>query len=300
MRSRVFALSLFVIAGCDDPLKPVDIIQEPRVLAARMEVEGAPERQSPAPGEAARVRWLLAAPDGDAEAGFALVACPSLPLGRNDVSCTGSAFASVASAPSATPVFDFSVPSDVDVSRSARAALLGVLCPGASGQLEAEAFSCASGEALPVRLDFELASAERSNLNPSFTPDSLSFAGAPWPEQALPSGDCRGSGLRELSASSGEQTLRVTLPPSAREELVQLSSADPARETLTLSHFASAGDLSSAFSVIPSNAEALSAELRWAPPGDAVASGTLVHFWFVVRDGRAGSDFTERAVCVVP
>lgn len=299
MRSRVFALSLFAVAGCDDALKPVDVVQEPRVLAARMEVEGAPERQSPAPGETAHVRWLVAAPDGDPQAGFALAVCSTVLRGRS-LECDGAPFASVSAEAGAEPRLDFVVPSALDVSQRPDAALLGVLCPGANGVFDAGTPRCTSGEPLPVRLDFTLAGGAGDNQNPNFSPDSITLSGEPWPEFAPPAGDCKGSGLRELSVSSGEQPLRITLPATAREDLQQASSADAARETLTLSHVASAGDFSSAFSVIGETAADTAADFSWKPPSDPAPNGTLVRFWFVVRDGRSGSDFTERALCVVP
>jgi hypothetical protein len=43
-------------------------------------------------------------------------------------------------------------------------------------------------------------------------------------------------------------------------------------------------------------------EVIWRhPDADEVPEdGLTVRFWFVVRDGRGGMDWVERAVCVVP
>ena len=49
-----------LLSACNDPLKEVALIHEPRVLAARVEVALEPERASPALGESASVRWLVA------------------------------------------------------------------------------------------------------------------------------------------------------------------------------------------------------------------------------------------------
>jgi hypothetical protein len=44
----------------------------------------------------------------------------------------------------------------------------------------------------------------------------------------------------------------------------------------------------------------ISTEVEWTAPDSDASTGLLVRFWFVVRDLRGGSDFIERAVCVVP
>lgn len=81
---------------------------------------------------------------------------------------------------------------------------------------------------------------------------------------------------------------------------MQKNSADPARESLQLSHFASAGDLSHAFPQLIASDPANRVSFRWTAPSNAPAGGRLVRFWFVARDGRGGSDFTERALWALP
>jgi hypothetical protein len=71
-----FMLGLWLL-GCDDPLKTVELVAEPRVLGARVEVEGEPTRAAPAPGESATVTFLLASPAVAQTLGFALMACPA-------------------------------------------------------------------------------------------------------------------------------------------------------------------------------------------------------------------------------
>src|SRR5688572_1473182 len=79
--------------GCDDPLKRVDLVADTRVLGARVEVQGAPERASPAPGEMATVRWLVA--DGEPEPllGWAFAICEAGPPGGSLPTCAGPPFA---------------------------------------------------------------------------------------------------------------------------------------------------------------------------------------------------------------
>jgi hypothetical protein len=300
MIKRILSVSLLALTGCEDPLKAVDVIEDSRVLAARVEVDGAPERQSPGPGESAHVRWLVAAPNGDPATGFGLLACSSIPQDRGAVRCSGEPFASVGAPPSVEPSFAFTVPAALDLTRNPHMAVLGSLCVAGTGNVDESGARCIDGEALAVRLDFDLASGERFNLNPNLDASALELDDQPWPAAPAPEGDCQGSGLLELSAAGGERRLRVTLPDTARDELPRTNSAAPARETLTISHFASSGDLSSAFSVIGSADALKPVEFTWAPPAALPSGGRLVRFWFVVRDDRGGSDFTERALCIVP
>ena len=80
----------------------------------------------------------------------------------------------------------------------------------------------------------------------------------------------------------------------------QKSSIDAKREEIRLSHFASLGELERPLSeVLPDDAE-VKTSLTWDPPKTVAAEGELVRFWFVVRDLRGGSDFTERMLCLVP
>ena len=42
--------------------------------------------------------------------------------------------------------------------------------------------------------------------------------------------------------------------------------------------------------------------IKWTMParGAIADDGLLVRFWFVLRDGRGGSSYVQRAICVVP
>lgn len=295
------ALLLAALSGCDDPLKPVDTIEEPRVLGARVEVEGDPGRTSPNPGETVHVTWLVAGPEGDPLSGFGLAACSAAPRRRGSTECQGQPFAFGSAEPTSDrPRFDFTVPTELDPSANPLLAVLGSLCPGATGSVDETGASCDGGAELRVSLDFLLATAEDINQNPDFPVDSLTLDGAPWPLSPTASEPCQGQGLPELPYSKSEHTFGIALPESARQPLVQKSSADPTRESLQLSHFASSGDLSSAFSQLIASDPANSVSVRWTAPSDVPAGGRLVRFWFVARDGRGGSDFTERALCALP
>lgn len=292
---------LVALQGCDDPLKPVDIVEEPRVLGARIEVAGDPDRASPHPGEAAHVTWLVATPSGDAVSGFALGACSATPLNAGLSECREAPFTIASAAPSTDrPRFDFTVPAELDPSAAPLLAVQGRLCPESSGSFEGDQARCSDGAGLRVNLDFLVARSDDINQNPNFSADSILLDDAGWPLVPIAGEGCTGLGLPELSYTGDEHTIVVALPDSARQPLVQKSSADPKRESLRIAHFATAGELTSAFSNLLESDPATSVSFGWKAPQDAPAEGRLVRFWFVVRDGRGGSDFTVRALCALP
>lgn len=278
--------------GCDDPLKSVELIEGPRVLGARVEVTDDPERAAPAPGESASVRFLLASPELSQSLGFALLACLAEPGDGARVACAGEPFASIRSKNGQADEagLSFEVPADLDP--QGRVAILGVICP--DGSPSADGRRCA-GDALgtPVQLELELARDGDVNQNPELSTEKLSFDEQAWAEPASFAEDCAGLGLPEVAPSS-KHTIRVALTESDRDPLPHPNKLDPLRESLQLSHFATAGDLTRAFQSIAWDSAELDRRVEWQAPDSA----QLVRFWFVVRDFRGGSAFVERAVCV--
>src|SRR6188768_3793123 len=117
---------LLTFAGCGDPIKRVELIEEPRVLGARAEVMGDPTRATPRPGETLQVRWLVAAPEGDPVSGFALRACSTPRESRGLLRCDSPPFASeVSDAVSENPRFDFRLPADLEPLAHPRIGILG-------------------------------------------------------------------------------------------------------------------------------------------------------------------------------
>jgi len=284
-------LALLLVA-CDDPLKTVELIDEPRVLGARVEVEGEPERAAPEPGQRARARFLLAAPEPLGELGFALMACPAAVRQGGRSECAGKAFASVVSEAgvASEASLDFEVPAELDP--RGRVLVLGVLCPEAS-PIEDGAGCQAGGVAKRVTLELDLSRADDVNHNPTLEPETILFDGEPWSELPAAAGECAGLGYAEVEPSSAH-SLEVALDEADRDALPRPSELDPSRESLQLSHFTTAGDLSRAFESVPWSSGELQRRTSWSAP----AGAGLVQFWLVLRDFRGGSDFVQRAVCV--
>ncbi len=288
-------LGCFLVLGaaaCGDPLKPVELVTEPRVLGARVEVEGAPDRASPLPNESATVRWLVATPELDPPLGWAFEACAAENPGGALPECADAPFASALQADPlpGVPQLVFTVPA---APVADHVAVRGIVCPNGSPLLPSLAsagdVSCSGELGTEVSLDFALGSVEEQNFNPSFGAEGLLLDGALWPEGT----DC------SLLPQVGPRTshaLTMALDAADRDALVQEISVDPPFERLQVSHFVTGGELERAFTVIDAEVSDLTRTISWKAP----AAAALVRFFFVVRDLRGGSDFAERALCVVP
>ena len=131
--------------ACDDPLKKTELVEEPRVLAARIEVEGEPERAAPFPGESATVRFLVAAPELEPALGFALVACHSASSNVGLPSCHSAPFAEserLEPEPGA-PALSFALPEPDAGAARARLLVKGVICPNGAPRVSDDPSRCA-------------------------------------------------------------------------------------------------------------------------------------------------------------
>jgi hypothetical protein len=292
VRKRLgFVLGLWLL-GCDDPLKTVELVEEPRLLAARAAVLDDPGRAAPAPGETASVTFLLASPAVSQTQGFALAACPAAPRRSARSECAAEPFAQIVSADgeSDTVSLSFQVPADLDP--AGRVAVLGIVCPFGSPSDDAQ--SCDGVEpGNHLTFEFELAREDDVNLSPTLEAASLTFDGQEWPDLAAVEGDCAGLGYVEVEAGSSH-SFEVALSEEDRDAVPHAQALDPVRESLQLSHFATGGDLSRAFQSIAWDSDELLRRTTWKAPN---APG-LVRFWLVLRDFRGGADFLERDVCV--
>jgi hypothetical protein len=280
------------LLGCDDPLKTVELIEQPRVLGARVEVTGDTGRAAPAPGESATLTLFVAAPELEPSFGFALAACSAAPRNGARGSCALAPFARILreNAPGAVAALDFEVPADLDP--SGRVLVLGVVCP--NGSPRADAASCDGEHAgTPVQLELELSRPGDVNRNPELPADSITFDDNAWAELPAVDVDCAGLGFPEV-ASGSQHRIDVRLDESDRDALPRPSKLDPSRESLQLSHFISAGDISRAFETIAWDSDELNRHVDWTAP----KTPGLTRAWFMLRDFRGGGAFTARSVCV--
>jgi hypothetical protein len=286
-------------SGCDDPLKSASLIEETRVLGARVEVAGDATRGSPGPGEPASFRLFMAAPNGAPNVAYAFVICGVSPTNSGFPSCKTAPFASVLQPDPSTapPQLAFEVPADLDVTATPHGFANGVVCPDAAAEVDGNGGArCADGPGDAVGFEFDLSGPGQDNNNPNFTADSLTLDGAPW---TATDGAAACAALLPVQAGSSHR-LGVHMQDTDFDALRQVNAEDPARETLLLSQFSSRGTLAHTFvSLTPSTPE-LASEVSWDAPSKADEGGTVAYFYFVIRDSRGGEDFAVRALCVGP
>lgn len=294
--SILAGLGCVTLAGCGEPLGHVELIDKTRVLGAKVVAGADPTRAAPLPGEAAEVTWLVVAPEPDAAFAYALSACIAADSSSDLPHCAGEPFATGASlAPTRdAPRLAFEVPADAP--GDARIVIEGAVCPAGESLLDEGGLDCSDGtRAARVSLDFALDDGNHPNTNPVLT--DITLDGESLAAETAASTDC--AELPSVRAGSGDHALGVELDPVSRDALTPARAGDPTRESLLVSYFITRGALDHALSALDSASTATGTSAVWTPPG-APAEAAPARFIVVVRDGRGGSDFAERRVCVVP
>lgn len=289
--------------ACGDPLKEAQRIEELRVLGAQVRVVDAEQRATPEPGDAVVVEWLLADPSGlPPETLWAMQACAAEDTGYGVPMCRQQPFASAEQAmPAASaPSLAFEVPPRAELEGAERLALLAIFCD--DGELELgpnlEASSCAGARTVQrASLDIFLSDDTDSNDNPDLSEARVELSGDPWPALEGPI-DCEGGALSTLPADG--RAHRITLDPGARAREFQERPLDEvALESLQISHFSTLGALDRRFSNVAPDDSNLEKQLTWTAPKD-IDTTTPATFHFVVRDGRGGTSWLTRTLCVEP
>jgi hypothetical protein len=297
------------LAGCGPTFDPASLIATTRVLGARVEVEGAPDRATPMPGEIADVTWLITSPEATPPLSWAFAVCtPGTVGGQTSLGCQSTPLA-LFQGTDTPPRISMPVPS-ADVLGSATSLVLyGEICSGAGStpifDPQGGVPTCTGGGGTTASVNIPLQLGADANHNPT-ADRAFSFDGQAWP--ALAPGDDPCVVGPKASAGTQDHLIGNTTEGSDRELYTAMLGdppvATPERESLQVSQFTTAGKLQSQFSFVEAtdgNAET-TVDVTWeAPPAAEVpAPGSPVTFTFVVRDDRGGIDWTTRVACVVP
>lgn len=306
--------SIAIIVACGDPLVAPELIAGNRVLAARVQAVGDAQRAWVKPSEAARVRWLVASPTGPAALAWAFSACVAQTTSRGLPICAGPAFAQFSqTAPSTNePYFDWLMPDRNNLGSATQIAIGAAGCEsgaptvGASGA-ELAAATCPDGSETPLlaTVNVQTASNGATDANPDFSRVTVFLDNVDWPEWTENDAvvnDCSNSNLTVPGVVTGGEghELAFAVPGDMSETLPQAGAHSAARETLSLAHFVTAGALERAYSDVNLVVSPATARVRWTAPESVPAGGLFVRFYLVLRDGRGGTDFAERALCVMP
>jgi hypothetical protein len=147
---------------------------------------------------------------------------------------------------------------------------------------------------------------EDPNLNPAIS--TVLLDGRPWPppyDQAVPRTAPRTGCSADLTdeeraaqptAGSPSSTINLHVTGGSLQSYVVDDMT--LTEEIQVSWLTDGGDLERTFSFITDPAR--SVLTQWLPFGDAPEDGRLVRFNFVIRDGRGGTDWVERGLCLLP
>jgi hypothetical protein len=337
---RVLGLIVLLLAAaCSESFLPAWAVTDLRAVAARVEVEGKPGRARPDPEDEIQVSILMideGAPASEVPAltppplQWAFIACvpaPTLigpPLCRDLIQPCDGCEGTPPANPLDLPVLSFQVPSEAELEAAGAANVLlqGAIC--ANGPPAADAIlrfilgetddlnPCEDpsneGRFVTVNIPIETAP-EDPNLNPEIS--TVFLDGRPWPppyDQEVPRTAPRTGCRADLDGLTDEQRNAHPLAGSANSSFdlgVTPDSLQSYRvgdmtltEEIQVSWLTDGGDLERTFSFITDPAR--SVLTQWRPFSDAPEDGLLVRLTFVIRDGRGGTDWVERGLCVLP
>ena len=297
-----------LIAGCSPTFDPASLITNTRVVGARIEVEGAPDRASPLPGETANVTWLVTSPDNTPLLGWTFAVCAP-GTGTSSPACLAAPLARF-DGTAAPPRISIAVPSEPILGGATSLALYGGICAGVDSMpafdSQSGLVSCTNGgRGTTVSLVMPLQQGDDANHNPT-ADRAFTLDGTAWPAPAATDDPCV-QGPR-VTAGSKDHVIGDTTDGSDREPYTVVVGDPPVatatREGLQISQFTDAGKLKSQFSFVEATDQnaMTTVDVTWDAPeaADVTAAGAAVTFTFVVRDDRGGTDWTTRTLCVTP
>ncbi len=273
-----------LLIGCGDPLLPEQLIEGPRVLGARGYPASDPSQSTVHADQDYSIEWLVVGPEGPLAVTGMQRTCFLPRTSWGIPSCEGAPFVEQRTEPNVSQP-TFTTVFDGDPAAEQVMVAEAVFCveeTPTKGRWQNDARCSEGGHPLTAVLTQPT---EPDNRRPEFAQATLQFDHEPWPNAG-----CESDAPR-ITAHSVEHRISVKFEPAIRE------TVEGTTETIQLNHAATAGDLQGPLSFIEADQSNLEVELRWTSP-KTVPPDSVVHFYFVVRDGRGGTDFAHRLVCV--
>lgn len=310
MRTRTLVSALFVLVGCTPDLTPGSYIDRNRVIDAKVVIDGDLTRATPRAGEAVHVDWLVVDEAEPRPLTWILAAC-NLNAAQSGVDLCGGtpfAFAQQMEPSMAVPSLPLELPAD---SAGGRILVLGVICGEGTPSFDMTSMSggCSvKAQETPVVYQFNVAAEDPDaelNHHPDFANAALKWNNEPWPESGeLPLENCetaRHEGVPFIDGGGKGIDISLTFALEEFESYTRVFAngpTQPAVEGFQLSQFATAKKFERQYSFV--NNEAPETLVEWTPPKAKWIpdGGLLVRFFFVARDLRGGTAWTERAACV--
>lgn len=309
----VFGIAFAGVAGCDDPIQRGWLVDRSRLLGARIEATNDPARATVAPSEKATVKWLLASPRGAAakeRVSFAYAICASptgnFPSPKCEGPVLGSGSGNTTADDDGLVAIEIDAPPGAAVGDAKELLMLSAFCVDETPStiaLDARSFeatcSVATAKTLLGSVNLHVrpapGAAETDNDNPAIDTGDILLDG-----QVLGAPRACTPDVPVILSNAGERTLVFHFHDEQRQIA---STPQNTRESLVLSHVVTAGELDRQYSALdPEEPAPKDVEIKWTPPGaeEVPADGTsrLVDILFILRDGRGGTAFARRAVCV--
>ena len=286
--------ALLAPTACDEPLSAVEAIDKTRVVGARVEVNGEPSRAAPLAGENVVVRFFVLSPDPAPALAYELEACMASDSASDLTTCAGEPLATAARLVPVNEPPSITFVAPAPARGDERLAVLGAVCSSGIGLPAEGATSCDDGSGvLRTTLDFSMDDGSHPNTNPA-------LASVTFDSEELAAATALSTECAELPGFAGgiKHRLTIAVEPSSRDALRRETELDPTRESLLFSYFVTRGDVDHAWSALDANDAADTTGVIWTAP--EVSAPSLARFAVVVRDGRGGSDFAERRICILP
>jgi hypothetical protein len=307
--SMLLLLLGLLMGGCGPSFDPASLVNTTRVIGARVEVDGVPDRATPKPGETATVTWLVTSPQATPPLAWAFAVCvPGTVAGKPALGCASTPIA-IFEGTDSVPRLTISVPAAAALGTASALVVYGEICSGGGAMPTFDPQDglprCTDGGGTTVSVSVPLQFGDEPNHNPT-ADRAFTLDGQPWASLPVGADPC-GVGPR-VSAGTSDHLIGTTTEGSDREPYTAVLGdppvPTPVRESLQISHFTTAGKLKSQFSFVESadgNTQTPVA-VKWNAPrsADVPAAGLPVTMTFVVRDNRGGTDWTTRVVCVGP
>ncbi len=299
MRRLIGATWVLGLVGCGDPLVDPQTVVGLRVLGARVSATEEPSRAHLTPGEDATIEWLVLAEKTRDFKGLALW-CEAQPSSFGTPPCVDPFKTVEFEGTSDAPVtLTFNLPEEHKTGRQ-WVHWIGLCETGnPNWDEDTQRFECSRGEVVSAVYRGNMSA---SNTNPNIGDDELSLDGEEWV----------GAGSSETPSACGDAhvpdvdvkqsaTIHLQANGSDREELQVDEYAAATHESLTYTHVTTWPGLERPYSLIDESTYDAAFELEFLSEGGTPqASGDLVRFALIVRDGRGGTDWIERWFCLKP
>lgn len=287
---------LALLGACDETDSKGWLVDRARLLGALAEATTEPTRAALVVGEQASVTWLVASPTPLGAISYAWAACAPPAGSQPTPRCEGTVLASGTGTASAFGLVG--APLTVPGVAGDEVYLLGAFCPNGSAPpiLDAAAFqaTCAEGTALLGTTTLRLGG---GNHNPPIGEGDVLLDGVAIPPATIGPVDatCAGEpGAPIVLADGREHQLGFQFRDEQRE-----TDAAGKREALVVTHVISTGELDRQYSALDPDAAPGVVTVTWtAPTGGVPEAGRIIETFFVLRDGRGGTTFARRTLCV--